>query len=240
MKNIISICLAVLIVFGMNAFANAQEPFPGEKVLMSGTNPVGIGKADTTAFSYRIDLTTADPAKDVLDVVPAEFDVIGLTPTCGTAVVAEKNKPGDKLRPDHIVWDLNGDDDLTDPCTGGAASLTVEIETDMNPGHSKKDISFYEPTECGLLYLNDGALIVDPVTEEETEPSNALSVATCVDELQGDCIDGDTDGGSVDCGDCNDADANINPGVDEICDDMENVDEDCDGLANIEDPDCVI
>jgi hypothetical protein len=88
--------------------------------------------------------------------------------------------------------------------------------------------------------LNDGALIVDPVTEEETEPSNALSVATCVDELQGDCIDGDTDGWSVDCGDCNDADANINPGVDEICDDMENVDEDCDGLANIEDPDCVI
>jgi hypothetical protein len=240
MKRLLLICLAVLLVFGISTLANAQVPFPGEKVYISGTNPVGMGKAEATLFTYRIDLTSADPAMDVLDVVPAEFDIIAVTPTCGTATAVEKNKPGDKLRPDHIVWILNGDDDVTDPCTGEAASLTVDILTDLNPGHGKKGISFFEPTECGPLYLNDGAVMVDPVTEEETEPSNALFIAACEDELQSDCIDGDSDGWSIDCGDCNDEDASINLGADEICDDAGNIDEDCDGLANADDPDCVI
>jgi hypothetical protein len=240
MKKLIVTSLAVLLIFGISIAANAQVPFPGAKIYISGTNPVATGKVDATAFSYRIDLTNADPAKDVLDVVPAEFDVIGLTPTCGTATASEKNKPGDKLRPDQIVWILNGDDDLTDPCIEGPASLTVDILTDLNPGHGKKGISFFEPTACGPLYLNDGAFMVDPVTEESSEPSNALFVAACSDELQAGCIDADADGWSVDCGDCNDADANVNPGAVEICDDAGIIDEDCDGLANAADPDCMI
>ena len=229
MKKLILIGVAVLLVFGISTFANAQVPFPGEKVYISGTNPVGMGKADATAFTYRIDLTDANPTMVVLDVVPAEFDVTALTPTCGTATATEINKPGDKLRPDHIVWVLNGDDDITDPCTGGPASLTVEISTDSNPGHGKRGIAFFEPTSCGPLHLNDGAVMVDPVTEEATEPSNALFVAACADELQSDCMDGEPDGWSIHCGDCNDGDASINPGADEICD---GVDNDCDLLID--------
>ena len=240
MKKLIVIGVAVLFVFGVSTWAHAQVPFPGEKILVSETNPVGMGKADTTSFTYRIDLTSADAAKDILDVVPAEFDVIAVAPTCGTATFAEKKKPGDKLRPDHIVWLLNGDSDTTDPCTGDAASLTVDIMTDLNPGHGKRGISFYEPTECGPLYLNDGAVMVDPVTEEETDPSNAIFVAACVDELLGDCTDADSDGWSVDCGDCNDGDPAVNPGSGETCDDAGIIDEDCDGLANADDPDCMI
>ena len=87
MKKLIFIALAVLLVFGISTFANAQVPFPGEKVYISGTNPVGMGKADTTVFTYRIDLTDANPTMVVLDVVPAEFDVTALTPmTCPQSV----------------------------------------------------------------------------------------------------------------------------------------------------------
>jgi hypothetical protein len=241
MKKLMVTSLAVLLILGISIAANAQVPFPGEKRYISGTKPVGTGKVDATAFSYRIDLTNGNPAKDVLDVVPAEFDVIGLSPTCGTATASEKNNPGDKLRPDHIVWILNGDDDLTDPCISDSTpSLTVYILTALNPGHGKKGISFFEPTACGPLYLNDGAVMVDPVTEESSEPSNALFVAACSDELQAGCIDADADGWSVDCGDCLDADANVNPGEVEICDDAGIIDEDCDGLANTADPDCMI
>ena len=131
-----------------------------------------------------------------------------------------------------ITWDLDGCD------SGASQSLTVTMETANNPGHAKKDIAFYEPTECGPLSLNDGAALKGPGIEEPEIVSNFLSVATCPDEddTEGGCVDGDDDGWSVGCNDCDDGNAEVNPGAEEICDD--GVDNDCDGPIDEYDPDC--
>jgi hypothetical protein len=142
--------------------------------------------------------------------------------SCGSVTIEEKNKPGDKLRPDHVEWDLTG-------CSG-AQSLMICMNTDLNPGRGHQG-SYYEPTSCGPLVLNDGASF------DEITFSESLVVASCVDEMDtGGCVDGDSDGWSIDCNDCNDADPAINPDATEVCDD--NIDNDCDGDIDCVDSDC--
>lgn len=244
--------LALLLIFNVGTILSAQaqlSPFPGSKVLDSGPNPVGLGKASQSTFLFTIHLNSGfDNTNDVLDVAPAEFDVAGglcsqgnvdascsadvdcdtavgagdgicavntsLSPSCGTAMAFEKNKPGDKLRPDRIVWDLDGCN------SANSQSLVVSLQTDQNPGHGKRSIAFFEPTSCGPLFLNDGARLIDPVTGDDvSEPSNALFVASCPVEGDSDCVDGDGDGWSVACGDTVDNDATVFPGAPEICGD---------------------
>lgn len=48
--------------------------------------------------------------------------------------------------------------------------------------------------------------------------------------------DSDQDGFSIDEGDCDDGDPEINPGVKEICDD--GIDNDCDVAIDFQDPEC--
>lgn len=150
--------------------------------------------------------------------------------SCGVAESIHKNPnkdKNDKLRPDHINWDLSGCDPVLD------VSLSVCIVTDENPGkgHAKRGLpAFFEPTSCGPLYLNDGAMLND------SELSNSLVVAACEDETAEDCMDEDLDGWSIDCGDCDDQNAEANPDGIEICDDQ--IDNDCDGLTDLEDPAC--
>jgi len=130
--------------------------------------------------------------------------------------ISEKNKPGDKLRPDHVEWDV-------DACSG-EQTLMICMNTDRNPGHAKRGIDYYEPTSCGPLVLNDGASLDGLITDP-------LVVSTC----EGiDCTDADTDGWSVDCNDCNDGDPAINPDATEICT-ANGVDENCDELVDCAD-----
>jgi hypothetical protein len=56
------------------------------------------------------------------------------------------------------------------------------------------------------------------------------------DDSQPSDVDGD--GVTVDEGDCDDGDATVYPGADEVCDDS--VDNDCDTLLDCDDPDCEI
>ena len=220
---------------GFGSVAQAQlVPFPGTKILVSGLDPVGIGKDVPTEFTFEITLNANnfDATNTVMDVVPAEFDVVSLEPDCGMAESVEGKgherggKPGGKgdrnfkLAPDFIVWDLEGCDITI------AQTLTVVIQTDLNPGHAKRGIVYYEPTSCGPLFLNDGAVLISGDSDEaSTEPSNALMIAACPDEedLEA-CVDTDQDGLSVGCGDNEDCQPS-----EEICDGLDN---DCDGAID--------
>lgn len=219
---VVALVATLLLVLGagLSSTANAQlSAFPGSKTLNSGPDPVGLGKATSTTFVYTITLNANnfDNTKDVEDVVPAEFDVTGLVASCGSAVSAEVNKPGDKLRPDVITWNLDGCDGTT------SQTLTVSLQTDQNPGHGKRDIAFFEPTSCGPLSLNDGAVVIDPATGDPlTGPSNSLTVATCPLEGDAGCVDADNDGWSVACGDTVDNDITVFPGAPELCDGKDN------------------
>ena len=229
---------ALMLVLGTSPLINAQDSFPGNKNLNSGPDPIGIGKNESTVYQFTIDLNANfDNTAIVKDVVPAEFDVDDskFEVTCGSVITKEPGKSGgkgnpNKLQPDIIIWNL-------DECDSESGqSLTVTIQTDKNPGH--KDIDYFEPTECGPLYLNDGAVMIDGETLEPTEPSNSLFVATCLDGsdtgAEGECVDGDNDGWSVDCGDCDDEDEAINPGAEDICDEIDN---NCNGFT---DEDCLL
>lgn len=270
----VSLIITLFLTMGLIPLANAQD-FPGEKAFAvdnTGPNPIGIGKQDIvdetgqviepgqTIYKFDIILYEEgfDNSKDVLDVVPAEFDVIeDILPPCGVVETYEprKNKKKNglffnfmrpKLNPDFILWDLDCSDQPDGECTAceSAQTLTVTIGTDLNPGHAwhpfKNRIPIYEPTECGPLVINEGTVLIGSEDEEiDYEPSNSLVVATCMDE--GDetgCIDNDGDGWSVDCGDCNDDESTVNPGVIEVCDD--GIDNDCDELIDLDDPDCII
>jgi hypothetical protein len=222
---ILALSLSVIFSLGISIPVNAQLlEFPGSKVLDSGADPVGLGKTEATTYVYTIHLNAGfDSAQIVQDVAPAEFDVIEALATCGSVVFEDKkgNKPN-RLSPDFITWDLLGCDNAV------SQSLTITAVTDQNPGHGKRGIAFFEPTSCGPLYLNDGAVMVDLETGDDvSEPSNSLMVAGCEDESDAEgCVDTDEDGWSVDCNDCNDADATVNPGAEEVCN---GVDDNCDG-----------
>ena len=213
---------------------------------------LGKATPTTFVYTINLDANNFDNTKDVEDVVPAEFDVAGglctapsanlgdscsanadcdtslgsgdgicgaasLLASCGSAASTEVNKPGDKLRPDVITWDLDGCNQTI------SQTLTVSLQTDLNPGHGKREILFFEPTSCGPLVLNDGAVVIDPATGELlTEPSNSLSVATCPLEGDAGCVDVDNDGWSVACGDTVDNDITVFPGAPELCDGKDN------------------
>ncbi len=256
MELTVYLVATLFLTLGISSLANAQDS-PLGKVLDSGSDPVGLGKDTASEYVYTININANyDNTLDVIDVVPAEFDVTNLEPTCGTATSTEGRGSGKgnpfKLQPDFIIWDLDGCDSTT------SQSLTVTMQTDNNPGHARKGIAFYEPTECGPLSLNDGAALKGLETDELDIVSNFLSVATCPDEADEEgCVDADDDGWSKACGDCDDDNAVINPGAVDVCDTIDNdcdgtidegepevcddgVDNDCDSLIDAEDPDCLI
>ncbi len=232
MKKLLIVAMSLSVIFCLGIYlpANAQTQlpdFPGSKILDSGTNPVGLGKAEATTYVFTIYLDAGFDIENIVrDVVPAEFDVTGAVATCGTVVFADtKGNLPNRLSPDVITWDLTGCDNAT------SNSLTVTTITDQNPGHGKKGIAFFEPTSCGPLYLNDGAVMIDMETGDAvTNPSKSLMVATCEDESNTEtCVDSDGDGWSLDCNDCNDADLTVNPGAAEICN---GIDDNCNGTID--------
>jgi hypothetical protein len=218
--------LMLCLVYGAALFA---DDFPGNVSLVTGPNPVGLGKGSSSRFVYQITLRPGFPRNAyVQDVVPAEFDVAGLSASCGRAESAEKashNKKGQyQMQPDVIKWNLTG-------CNNSVSqTLTVTMGTVLNPGHLKRGIQFYEPTGCGPLRLNEGAVLIDAKKGRELSTAcESLSVATCRDEEDALCSDADGDGWSASCGDCLDDNPAAHPGAIEICD---GVDNNCDGVID--------
>jgi hypothetical protein len=246
----VALAVATVANAQLPAFPGAKVLDSGTNPIVLGKN-VSTSYIFTINLSAGFDNT-----KDLYDVVPAEFDVGGVAggtcsagivgscavntdcdtslgsgdgictlssiiASCGIATSFEKNnQAGVKLSPDAIHWDLDG-------CPAATSqTLRVSLSTDQNPGHGKRGIPFFEPTSCGPLYLNDGAVLFDPATGSPvSERSNALLVATCPIEGDVSCVDQDTDGWTLACGDPDDTNAAITP-----------LDLDGDGIPNASDP----
>jgi hypothetical protein len=90
-----------------------------------------------------------------MDTVPAEFDIVSIEPSTGTAIFFDAS-PNNPESANHIVWDL--EEGTTQ------AKLTVHIQTAQSPGGIKW--GFYKPTSCGTYYINRGAVAfeLDPET----------------------------------------------------------------------------
>jgi hypothetical protein len=159
-----------------------------------------------------------DKTKNVADEVSSLFRVVDVYGTCGRAhhFTDKRTKVTD------IIWNLKKCDN------GISQSLTVAVKTTRKTGSTKK-APLFRPESCGPVYVNDGALLINRATfKPKSEPSNALLVATCLNESDAiGCVDKDNDGWTPDCGDCDDSDPTVNPGAGEVCGD--GIDNNCNG-----------
>ena len=152
------------IVINSKNGADAVQFFSFEIVI---TNPDG---ADLSSFNFH-------------DTVPGEFDILAVTPDntasttnpgCTNVAFAE-HKPGKKLSPDKITWDV-------DLAMGESCTLDVDVET-AQKNNSAKKVNF-APTECpaGGVVLNEGVEVHD-VNDELILIDDTSLVLTCVDPL---------------------------------------------------------
>jgi hypothetical protein len=97
---------------------------------------------------------------------------------------------------------------------------------------------------CGTIDCDDTDPDVNPGADEVCDNGIDDDCDGFVDGDDPDCLvctDADGDGYAIEgggCGavDCDDADPNVNPGADEVCDN--GIDDDCDGLIDANDDDC--
>ncbi|MCH7501583.1 MAG: hypothetical protein IH886_16555 [Nitrospinae bacterium] len=150
------------IVINSKNGADAEQSFSFEIVI---TNPDG---ADLSNFNFH-------------DTVPGEFDILAVTPDntasttnpgCTNVAFAE-HKPGNKLSPDKITWDV-------DLAIGESCTLDVDVVT-ARKNNSPKKVNF-APTECpaGGVVLNEGVEVHD-VNDELILIDDTSLVLTCVD-----------------------------------------------------------
>jgi len=88
----------------------------------------------------------------------------------------------------------------------------------------------------GILSLSLVACPLERGDDDDSAGDDDDDSAADDDDSQPSDVDGD--GVTVDDGDCDDEDAAVYPGADEVCDDS--VDNDCDTLLDCDDPDCEI
>lgn len=160
----VTTALIVGLLLASGPGAQAQEA-DLEKELTAGPEEVGILLEEPTVFEFTI--TYSGPAATVEDVVPAEFVVNGVEASAGDASFA---KNGNGVRGStSIEW--------TVPDTDGAdETLLVEIQTAENPGRRGGAGPFYQPSDCGELLLNDGAMALDESGNVIAGPTQSLSV----------------------------------------------------------------
>jgi len=166
-------------------FVSGEECEPEiEKTLVGGPEEIGISLPIATVYQYTIVYTGF--AALVTDTVPAEFEVLSLEATDGTAVDFKPGKGNKSQSSTKIEWQA----------PAGTSTLTVEIQTVESPGKGHK-LTVFKPTSCGPLPINDGATafevdengnlvlveVTDPDTGEITlepvvivGPSNSLEV----------------------------------------------------------------
>lgn len=159
-----ALIIGLLLTGGASGLTAQAQEASIEKELTAGPEQVGILLESPTAFEFTI--TYSGPAATVEDTVPAEFVVNGLSASSGSASSA-KNGRGVRGSTS-IAWNL--------PSAADGATLVVEIETAENPGRHGGRGPFYQPSDCGELLLNDGAVAVDENGALLAGPTPSLSV----------------------------------------------------------------
>ena len=92
------------------------------------------------------EIAYSGPAAQVVDTVPAEFEIVSLAPTAGAANFFDTSQ-GRGNSANRIEWTV----------PAGSNTLTVTIQTVMSPGRGHKGGPVFKPTSCGPLPINDGA-----------------------------------------------------------------------------------
>lgn len=135
-------------------------------------------------------------------------------------------------------------DDIGVPSDGASVSGHWEgLTADNDSGTTAADGTVKFDSDALKKPVGNFCFVIDSVVKEGAvfDPGAGV-ISNCIEFPPPIvCTDGDTDGYSIeggDCGpvDCDDTDFFINPGAEELCADT--VDNDCDGLADTEDPDC--
>ncbi len=137
---------------------------------------VEAGKSSTTEYEFKIDYTNSNNDEVIVfDAIPAEWQVINVAGQLitngfgggddgnvgtGTISVMPANKKANNKSATIIEW-------TPDP-TLINSMINVIVTTRKSPGRRNEK---YKPTSCGLLSLNDGAVVLelDPATGEPKE-----------------------------------------------------------------------
>jgi len=134
------------------------EGFHGDiEKTTAGCGPIGIKEFSTTTCSFTI--TYSGVPANVIDSVPAEWEVTGITNNADTCTDVTKGNSGKAA----TGIECN---DVTD------VNTTVDVETRTSPGKGHKKQTHgndvYKPTECGTIFLNDGAKAI--LLDENGDP----------------------------------------------------------------------
>jgi len=122
------------------------EASAGCGVIEKDTEAEDIGICLPGATTRTFEINYSGPDALIIDTVPAEFEILSVTPDDNADFFPAGKGPNSKSAT-IIAWWVD---------TPAEATLTVEITTRQSPGGGHKNLTF-KPTSCGDLYLNSGA-----------------------------------------------------------------------------------
>ncbi len=132
---------------------------------------VAVKGGSTSNYQYTLSYTNAaGPEVVISDIVPRQWVLNDASSLDGMVDVQSKNKG---QGPHAIDWTL--------PAGTTEATFTVNASTAGKGGKNKTN--FFEPTHCGALYLDAGALVFDVTAGEVIFASDPLCLAAVKDPV---------------------------------------------------------